>query len=340
MSAVPIVTKGFGTMSMTLTATPQPFEKSIATLKYVYDKFGVKFFNGGLFYHIHPDKTNMMLLQQFVEEVKDDDLVISIKGGLGHDMVPDGSAKLIKESVEQCVKFLKSGSTKPKVLYEMARVDPKTPYEETIGYIYDHVKSGEIDGISLSEVGPESIKKAASVAPISAIEVELSLFSQDILNNGILAEASKHNIPIIAYSPLARGILTDHAAEHPDFIGSLGEGDFRKAFHLDRFTPEIFDANKKRLQALYDFAHKKGVSLEGLAMSYCESLSGLEDFAGIPKVSQIIPIPSGSTKEKNERNFSTIKLSRADIDEIQEIIANTEVKGLRYNAMVEGMLNG
>lgn len=340
MSAVPITTQGFGTMSMTWTPTPPPFEKSIATLKYIYEKYGVKFFNGGLFYHIHADRTNMMLLKQFVEEVQDEELIISIKGGVTPSIVPDGSAKLIKNSIDECVKYLKVGEKKPKVLFEVARVDKTIPYEETIGYIYEHVKSGEIDGISLSEVGPESIKKAVSVAPISAIEVELSLFSQDIIHNGVLAEASKHQVPIVAYSPLARGILTDFAVEHPDFLASIDETDIRKSFGLDRFTPEIFEENKKRLKALYEFAHKKGISLESLAMSYAESLSGLENFFGIAKVSQIIPIPSGSTKEKNDKNFSTIKLSRADIDEIQDIIANTEVKGLRYNSHAEGLLNG
>lgn len=340
MSKIPITTKGFGTMSMTWTPTPPPFEQSIATLKYVYEKYGVKFFNGATFYQMNPEKTNLKLLQQFVEEVQDDEIVISIKGGMGPNFMPDGSAKLINDSIESIVKHLKVGEKKPKVLFEISRVDKSVPYEESIGYIYEHVKSGKIDGISLSEVGPESIKKAVTVAPISAVEVELSLFTQDIIHNGILAEASKHQVPIIAYSPLCRGILTDHAAEHPDFLGTIDSGDIRKAIALDKFTPEIFENNKKCLKALYDFAHKKGVSLESLAISYAESLSGIEDFYGIPKVTQIIPIPSGSTKEKNDKNFSTIKLSRADIDELQQIISNNEIKGLRYNARMQATLNG
>lgn len=325
---------------MTWTPNPPPYEKSVATLKYVHDKYGVKFFNGGTFYHMNPEKTNLKLLQQFVEEVQDEDIVFSIKGGLGVGLAPDGSAKLVKESVESVVKHLKSSEKVPKVLYGMARVDRKFPYEDIVGFIYEHVKSGEIDGIVLSEVGAETIKKAVSAAPISLLEVELSLFSQDILHNGVLAEASKHNIPIAAYSPLGRGILTDFAAEHPDFLSSIDESDLRKAFGLDRFTPEIYASNKKRLDDLHEYAHKKGISLECLALSYAESLSGLENFFGIPKVTQIIPIPSGSTKEKVDKNFTTIKLTRAEIDEIQNIISKTEIKGSRYNDHAEPLLHG
>ena len=96
----------------------------------------------------------------------------------------------------------------------MARVDPSVPYGETIGYISEYVKLGVIDGISLSEVGKESIQAALKVFPISCVELELSLFSQEVITTGILEELSKHNLPLIAYSPLCRGLLTDYAVEN------------------------------------------------------------------------------------------------------------------------------
>jgi pyridoxine 4-dehydrogenase len=88
-----------------------------------------------------------------------------------------------------------------------ARVDPNTPIEETIGYIAEYVKAGKLGGISLSEVGANSIRKAASVHKISAVEVEFSLFCTDILENGVAKACAELNIPIVAYSPLGRGFL-------------------------------------------------------------------------------------------------------------------------------------
>lgn len=88
-----------------------------------------------------------------------------------------------------------------------ARVDPNTPIEETIGYIAEYVKAGKLGGISLSEVGANSIRKAAGVHKISAVEVEFSLFCTDILDNGVAKACAELNIPIVAYSPLGRGFL-------------------------------------------------------------------------------------------------------------------------------------
>ena len=88
-----------------------------------------------------------------------------------------------------------------------ARVDPNTPIEETVGYIAEYVKAGKVGGISLSEVGANSIRKAAGVHKISAVEVEFSLFCTDILDNGVAKACAELNIPIVAYSPLGRGFL-------------------------------------------------------------------------------------------------------------------------------------
>ena len=88
-----------------------------------------------------------------------------------------------------------------------ARVDPNTPIEETIGYIAEYVKAGKLGGISLSEVGANSIRKVHAIHPVSAVEVEFSLFCTDILENGVAKACAELNIPIVAYSPLGRGFL-------------------------------------------------------------------------------------------------------------------------------------
>lgn len=88
-----------------------------------------------------------------------------------------------------------------------ARVDPTVPIEETIGYIAEYVKAGKLGGISLSEVSAKSIRKAHAVHPISAVEVEFSLWATEILENDVASTCAELGIPIIAYSPLGRGFL-------------------------------------------------------------------------------------------------------------------------------------
>jgi pyridoxine 4-dehydrogenase len=97
-----------------------------------------------------------------------------------------------------------------------ARVDLDVPIEETVGYIADYVKAGKIGGISLSEVSEQSIRKAHKVHPISAVEVEFSLWSTDILDNGVAAACAELGITIIAYSPLGRGFLVSAAPATPN----------------------------------------------------------------------------------------------------------------------------
>ncbi|KAK6457379.1 pyridoxine 4-dehydrogenase [Scheffersomyces xylosifermentans] len=335
---------GFGTMSMTWTPTPPPTEQSVESLKFVtsHDEFGTKVLNGGIFYGA--DNVNLKLLQAFVESntpEQNRELVISIKGGLNlvtHKI--DGSKESIDGDIETFTSFFpKDKNSRPKLIFEMARVDKSTPYDETIGYIADHVKNGAIDGISLSEVGIESIRKAVSVFPISCVELELSLFSQDIIENGILEELSKHGIPVIAYSPLYKGLLTDYAVEHADtYLQSIPKGDMRLNF--DRFQPETFDHNMKYLKALYKYAHDvKKTSLESLSLSWILAVSERKEFKGIKNVSKILPIPSGSTKDKITRNFSNIiELSDDDLQAIDNIYKENPIKGFRYNAQAEDTL--
>ncbi|CAH6719681.1 putative pyridoxal reductase [[Candida] jaroonii] len=334
--------KGFGTMSMTWTVHPQPLAESIKTLQHVRTKYGVKFFNGSTFYHVGPERLNLKLLREFAIAAKDPELIFSIKGGTSREdfRKPATDKQGIEDDMQLLDEFFGDLNPKPKLIYQVSRVGP-LPYDQTIGYIQEHVKTGRIDGISISEVGVESIKKAVSVAPISCVEVEVSLFSQDIIENGILAEAAKHGITIVPYSPLCRGILTDHAVE-TDFLNNIPEGDIRSFIKLDKFQPENFEKNKVCLDKLYDYAHKKkNTTLESLALSYLNGLSGLKEFEGIKNLPQFVPIPSGKSIERVDQNYSNlIDLSPEDISEIQTILKENKVVGSRYNAQMERTLNG
>lgn len=324
---------GFGTMSLTWTPEPVPFEKAFVTIKHSLDKYNIRTINGGEFYG--PDLINLKLLGEFWATFASEypDLVVSIKGAVDTTtLAPDGSKESIEKSVNNILKYFPKESKRPKLIYEVARVDPNVPYEKTIEYIAAHVKAGDIDGISLSEVGSESIKKGLSVFPISCVELEFSLMCQDIAENGILELLSEHQIPVIAYSPLCRGFLTDSTANDPDAFHKLinRPGDFRG--HLGKFKGDNFQTNVKVVQKLQEFAHSKNITLECLALSWIVSVSKLDNFKGIKKVSKIFPIPSGSTTEKVDKNLGHIvKLTTDDLDKIKQITDVHVVVGERYN---------
>jgi pyridoxine 4-dehydrogenase len=331
---------GFGTMSLTWTPKPKPIDEQINILKFVSD-YGIKFLNGGEFYG--ENDVNLKLFQKFLAgntpEVNRQ-LVVSIKGGFG-PTGPDGSKEGVSRSIDNILSYFPADiKNRPKLIFEMARVDVKVPYEQTLGYINEYVKSGKLDGISLSEVGVGSIQKAISIASISCVELELSLFTQDILNNGILQILSEHNITVIAYSPLARGLLTDYTVENPDtFLDNVPDGDFKKS--TGRFQPDNFKHNLHLLKLLYNFAHDvKKVSLESLALSWIVSLSQRKNFRNFKQVSKIVPIPSGSTPEKITKNLSNIvELTDDDLKTIDDFCTQHPVKGLRYDENHEKLLN-
>jgi pyridoxine 4-dehydrogenase len=164
---------------------------------------GANFWNGGENYG-SPECNSLHLLNDYFTKYPKDaeHVVLSIKGGcLPGEMTPDGSGQKVQRSIDDCLRVL--AGKKFLDLFECARVDPNVPYEITIAAINNYVEAGKIGGISLSE----DIRKAASVAKISAVEVEFSLFSTDILENGVASTCAELDIPIIAYSPMSRGFL-------------------------------------------------------------------------------------------------------------------------------------
>lgn len=177
--------------------------------------FGANNWNGGELYG-SPERNSLHLLNEYFTKYPGDadKVVLSIKGGLKPgQMEPDGSKAGVQRSIDECLKVL--DGKKFLDLFECARVDPKVSIEDTVGFIAEYVKAGKLGGISLSEVSANSICKAHSVHPISAVEVEFSLWATEILENDVASTCAELGIPIIAYSPLGRGFLVciDHAVD-------------------------------------------------------------------------------------------------------------------------------
>ncbi|KAL5329804.1 hypothetical protein ACEPPN_003323 [Leptodophora sp. 'Broadleaf-Isolate-01'] len=257
---------GYGLMGLSPRPQSQPLENSIASLKKALE-LGANFWNAGEFYW-SPEYNSCHILNAYFTKYPEDALkvILSIKGGLNlKTYFPDGSEAGVRTSIDNCLRLL--AGKKSIDLFECARQNR---------------------GISLSEVSTTTIRRAAKVAKISAVEVELSLWSTDPLINGIAEACAEHN-PIIAYSPLGHGLLTGEVMMRED----LPEGDFRR--HKPRLQPGVFEENIKLVKELQGLATKKGVTLAQLALAWVRSLSGQN---GLPI---IIPIPGATTEKESRR---------------------------------------
>jgi len=312
-------------MGLTWRPTPTPDEQAFKAMKASLAA-GCNFWNAGEFYGTESYNSLHLLNKYFTKYPEDaDKVVLSIKGVL-KDMHPDGSPENVKRSVENCLKIL--DGKKNIDIFEPARVDKNVPFEVTLKALEEYVKAGKIGGISLSEVGAATIQKAVKVTKIVAIEVELSLWSLDILNNGVAKAAAEHNIPIVAYSPIGRGMLTGEITKPED----IPEGDFRKM--LPRFNKDNFNHNLELVSELHKIATQKGCTPAQLAINWVKQLSKKD---GNP---EIIPIPGATKEDRVLENAKEIAFSGDELAEIDSILKRFEVKGDRYGGPAKAHMEG
>ena len=153
--------------------------------------------NGGDLYGT-PDHNSLTLLKSYLAKHPEhaSRIVLNIKSGLRPGLKPDGSAASMRECVDNCLRML--GGAGRIDMFECARRDPDTPLEETLGALDQMVREGKIGGVALSEVSAKTIREAAKITKIVAVEVELSMWSTEPLTNGVADACYELGIPIIA----------------------------------------------------------------------------------------------------------------------------------------------
>ena len=303
---------------------------------------GCNLWNGGVFYG-PLENNSLVLLNKYYTKYPEDaeKVVLNVKGGL-RGMTPDGSPEFLRQEIDNALKQL--GGKGRIDMYECARRDPNTPLKTTLETLAELVKEGKIGGVALSEVNADTIKEAASITKIVAVEVELSLWSTDPLTNGIAKVCHELGIPIIAwvnylsmsvplltsisYSPIGRGMLTGQIKSYKD----IPEGDIRQK--LPRFQPENFEVNMKLVKELENIAKKKNCTPAQLALGWHVSLSKR------PGMPEIIPIPGATTVERVKENAGAVELTDEEMEEIKGILDSCKVIGDRYHAMGMKMVNG
>ena len=199
-------------------------------------------------------------------------------------------------------------------LYYQHRVDPDTPIEETVGAMADLVKQGKVRFIGLSEAAPQTIRRAYSVHPISALQTEYSLWTRDV-EVEILAVCRELGIGFVPYSPLGRGFLTGRIKT----IEDLEEGDWRR--NSPRFQEDNLDHNLSIIRRLAEIASAKKCSLAQLSLAWL--LSKGED---------IVPIAGTRHRSYLADNLIAlqVQLSKVDLVRIDQAAPLGVAKGLRY----------
>lgn len=318
---------GFGLMGLTRPINPPPQCQSFAAMNAAIES-GANYWNGGEFYGT-PERNTLHLVNEFFAKYpeKASQILLCVKGGRTPGTLDfDGTEKGVMRSVNECLSVL--GGKKSLDIFECARVDPKTPIEETVGVLAECVKAGKIKGIGLSEVKAETIRRAAAVHPIAQVEVELSLWTTDILRNGVAQTCSELGIPIMAYAPLSRGGLTKEVSEK--------SADELPA-HLKifpRFQGDVLEANKKLTKEVEALARRKGCSIPQIALAWVRSLSGRNGL-GV-----IIPLPGAEREDWVRENCSEVRLTPEELEELEQIVNRVPIKGLRYGGEIEALNEG
>ncbi|KAL4799729.1 NADP-dependent oxidoreductase domain-containing protein [Aspergillus venezuelensis] len=195
-------------------------------------------------------------------------------------------------------------------MFEFGRRDPNVPLEITFGVIErEYIQTGKIGGIALSEVRAETIHEAVKYTRVVAVEAELSMFTPDILTNGVAAACAQYDIPIIAYSPIGRGMLAGQLKKDSD----LPADSLLRQMDFPRFQEENFEKNLQLVSEVEEIAARKGCTPAQLAINWMIAL--------LRRVgTTIVPIPESSTPERVKENSMLVDVSDEELDQIEEIL--------------------
>jgi aryl-alcohol dehydrogenase-like predicted oxidoreductase len=302
---------GLGCMGMSEFYGSGNDEQSIATIHHALDQ-GVTFLDTADMYG--PFK-NEELVGRAIRGRRDQVFLATkfanVRGANGEFLGVRGDPEYVRSACEASLKRLGLDTID---LYYQHRVDPNVPIEDTVGEMARLKDEGKIRYLGLSEAAPETIRRAHSTHPITAVQTELSLWSRDA-EAEVIPTVRELGIGYVAYSPLGRGFLTGQFKSPDDFA----EDDFRK--NHPRFQGENFQRNLDLVREVERMAQEKGCTTAQLALAWV--LAQGED---------IVPIPGTRHIKYLDENIGAleVKLSQDDLRRLDEILPPGAAAGTRY----------
>jgi aryl-alcohol dehydrogenase-like predicted oxidoreductase len=293
---------GLGTMGMTMAYGPSDPDEAAATIRRAVE-LGVTFFDTAELYG-QGTGSNEQLLGQAVKDVRNQ-VVIATK--FGFDLTGtratgvDSRPQHIREVAENSLKYLQTDHID--VLYQH-RPDPDVPIEDVAGAVKELIDAGKVRYFGLSESGPDAIRRAHAVQPVSVLQTEYSIFERDV-EDQVLPTVRQLGIGFVAYSPLGRGFLTGSvkpAHEYP-------EGDMRR--RDERWQGDNYTANVRALAQLTALARSRGITVTQLALAWL-----------LAQGQDVVPIPGTRNAARLEENVAAaeVRLAATDLEQVRDIL--------------------
>jgi aryl-alcohol dehydrogenase-like predicted oxidoreductase len=288
-SGLTVSAQGLGCMGMSWAYGPSDQDESIATIHRALD-LGVTFLDTA---NIYANGRNEELVGRAIAGRRDE-VVLATKFGIVSN--PDdryargvnGRPEHVRESCDASLARLGVDHID---LYYQHRPDPETPIEDTVGALAELVAAGKVRYLGLSEASADTIRRAAAVHPIAALQSEWSLFSRDI-EGEILDTCRSLGVGIVPYSPLGRGLLTG-AVSSPD---QLSDDDFRRT--LPRFQGDNLERNLELVDVVRSIAADKGVTPGQVALAWVQAQGD-----------DVVPIPGTKRRRYLEENVAALDVT-------------------------------
>ncbi|MGW3949416.1 aldo/keto reductase [Streptomyces sp. NPDC004752] len=303
---------GYGSMGLTMAYGPGDEQKGVAAIRRAHD-LGVTFFDTAELYG-YGTGSNEILLGKAVRDFRDEvvlatkfgfDLASRTQQGYGLNSRPDN----IRKVTDNSLRYL--GVDHIDVLYQH-RVDPDVPIEDVAGTVKELIDGGKVRYFGLSEAGPQTIRKAHAVQPVSVLQTEYSLFERDI--EQLFPTLDELGVGFVAYSPLGRGFITGTAKP----AGQYDATDMRN--RDPRWQPGNFEKNVEVVNRLSELAATKGITVSQLALAWL-----------LTQGEHIVPIPGTRSPKRIEENVgaAAVTLTDADLAAIDAILPDGGF-GARY----------
>lgn len=315
-AAMEVSALGFGVMGMTYNRSQHPDNKACIRLLHEAVDRGITLFDTAI---VYGPLSNELLTGEALSEFKGK---INVTTKFGHEVIDgkgtgrqDSRPETIRRYCEESLRRLRIDSIP---LFYQHRFDPNVPVEDVAGTISDLMKEGKIQRWGMCEVSAETIRKAHSIQPLTAIQSEYHLMHRLVEDSGVLDVCRELGIGFVPYSPLNRGFMGGCINEYTIFDE---RNDNRQT--LPRFQPEAIRANTRIVNVLQQFGRTRGMTSAQVALGWL-----------LQKSPWIVPIPGTTKLSHLEENLHTLDfdITAGEWKELENAVAAIPVVGDRYNA--------